>query len=329
MKKILRLIKTSFILIVVIAFVGCSYKKDDNTIKIGIIQLVEHDALDSARRGFIDGLALEGYIDGENIRIDYQNAQGDQSNCTTIADKLVNERNNLILAISTPAAQAVVNATKKIPILVTAVTDPQSAGLVASNDIPGANVTGTSDLAPVKKQIDLIARLVPKAKNIGILYCSNEANSAYQSDIAEKEIRAIGLNPIIYTVSQASEIQSVVQTMIHRVDAIYTPTDNMMASSMSTITSITIPASVPLVCGESNVVSKGAIGTYGMDYYELGKLTSSQAIKILRDGKSPSTMPIEYTQASKLLLNPEAAIKTGLLIPGDLLAEAYLGVNSN
>ena len=155
---------------------------------IGVIQLVEHAALDAAYNGFVDGLKEAGYEDGKNITLDYQNAQGDQSNCQTIANKLVNDRNNLILAIATPAAQAVANTTKDIPILVTAVTDPADSKLVASNEAPGGNVTGTSDLTPVKEQIGLITQIAPEAKKVGLLYCSSEANSKFQIEIDRKSV---------------------------------------------------------------------------------------------------------------------------------------------
>ncbi|HCR43070.1 MAG TPA: sugar ABC transporter substrate-binding protein, partial [Ruminococcaceae bacterium] len=152
--------------------------------KIGIVQLLEHDALDNAYKGFVDGLKAKGYEDGKNIEIDYENAQNEQANCVTIASKFANGGYDLILAIATPAAQAAANATSTIPILVTAVTDPADAKLVKSNDKPGTNVTGTSDLTPVKEQIDMIKELVPDVKTVGLMYCSSETNSVYQIGLA-------------------------------------------------------------------------------------------------------------------------------------------------
>lgn len=301
---------------------ACDSKQSHNILKIGIIQLVEHDALDSARRGFIDELENFGYIDGKNIKIDYQNAGGDQSNCNLIARKLVNNKSNLILAISTPAAQSVANATKKIPILVTAVTDPASAHLVVSNDLPQTNVSGTSDLAPVAKQIKLITQIKPHAKKVGILFCSNESNSKYQADLAVSEAKKLGLDSKIFTVSQSTEISQVVESMIKSVDAIYTPTDNMMASSMPLVSKIAMSAGIPVVCGETNVVAKGSVGTFGMDYYKLGKLTAIQAVDILKNGKQPHDMPIRYLNENKLTLNLEVIRKLKISVPKELMSIA-------
>src|SRR5574344_627952 len=174
-----------------LAVTGCSKKSadagKDKVIKIGVVQLVEHVALDASYKGFVDGLAEAGYVNGQNIAIDYENAQGEQANCVTIAQKLINDKDDLILAIATPAAQAVANLTKDIPILVTAVTDPETAKLVNSNAMPGTNVSGTSDLTPVVAQIDLIKKIVPAAKTVGLIYCSSEQNSLFQVNLAKAE----------------------------------------------------------------------------------------------------------------------------------------------
>jgi len=295
----------------------CSFTSE-NKIKIGILQLVEHDALNEARLGFVDGLSELGLRDGENIILDYENAQGEQSNCYLLANKFINQKSDLVLAIATPAAQAIANATRDIPILVTAITSPMAAGLVESNSKPNTNVTGTSDLAPVKKQINLIKKLKPSVEKIGILFCSNEANSEYQASLAIEEIEKLGLSSQVFTVSQSSEVAQVVQDMVNSVDAIYTPTDNMMASTMPTISSIATPAGIPIVCGETNVVHKGSVGTYGMDYYKLGKLAAHQAFDILMNNKKPQDMPIEYLEENELTLNTDIIDKLKLNVPEDL-----------
>lgn len=314
-------VKMIFIMIVPIAiiltFVINDMSKPSN-LKIGILQLVEHDALDEARKGFVDGLAEYGLVDGENISIYYENAQGEQSNCCLLTNKLINKKSDLILSIATPAAQALANSTKDIPILITAITSPQAAGLVETNEKPNTNVTGTSDLAPVKKQIGLIKDLMPSAQKIGILFCSNEANSEYQASLAASEIEKLGLQSQMFTVSQSSEVAQVVQSMVGNVDAIYTPTDNMMASTMPTISSIATAAGTPIVCGESNVVHKGAIGTYGMDYYKLGKLTAHQAFEILINHKKPQDMPIEYLEENDLTLNSDIINALNIKVPEKL-----------
>ena len=304
--------------IVIISMILNGIGVNSGKIKIGILQLVEHDALDQARKGFVDGLEELGLVDGKNIEIDYENAQGEQANCCLLSNKLINKKSDLILAIATPAAQAIANATKNIPILVTAITSPESAGLVESNEKPNSNVSGTSDLAPVKKQIALIKNLKPSVEKIGILFCSNEANSEYQANLAVKEIEKLGLKSQIFTVSQSSEVAQVVQSMVSSVDAIYTPTDNMMASTMPTISSIATAQNIPVVCGETNVVGKGAIGTYGMDYYKLGKLAARQAFEILINGKDPQNMPIEYLQDNELTLNSDIIDALEIKIPDHL-----------
>lgn len=295
---------------------------DSANYKIGVIQLVEHSALDAAYQGFVDGLKELGYEDGKNLTVDYQNAQGDQSNCQTIATKLVNDQNDLILAIATPAAQAVANTTKDIPILVTAVTDPADSKLVASNEAPGNNVSGTSDLTPVKEQIDLIPQIVSGAKTVGIMYCSSEANSKFQVELAKAEAEVLGLEVVEGTVSNSNEIQQVVQSLVGKVDAIYIPTDNMLAAGMSTVVGVTNPAKIPVICGEEGMVTNGGTATYGINYYDLGKLTAAQAVSILVDGKNPAEMPIEYCSDCNLVLNQDAADKMGITFPQDLLDKA-------
>ncbi len=290
--------------------------------KIGVVQLVEHPALDAAYKGFVDGLKEAGYVDGQNIALDYQNAQGEQANCQTIATKLVNDKSDLILAIATPAAQAVANATKDIPILVTAVTDPADAKLVKSNTAPGGNVSGTSDLTPVDDQIKLIKQLLPDAKKIGLLYCSSESNSKFQIEIAKKSAAALGLETVEATVSNSNEIQQVTQSLVGKVQAIYAPTDNMIAAGMTTVSMVTQQAKIPVVVGESGMVDKGGIATYGINYYDLGLITAKQAVKILKDGAKPADMPIEYSKDNALTLNKDVAAKIGITIPQELLDKA-------
>jgi putative tryptophan/tyrosine transport system substrate-binding protein len=297
---------------------GCNGKKADKTIKIGIVQLVEHPALDSAYKGFVDGLAAAGYVDGQNIKIDYQNAQGEQANCVTIAQKFVNNRDDIVLAIATPAAQAVANLTKDIPILVTAVTDPESAKLVKSNAAPGTNVTGTSDLTPCAAQIDLLKKIVPNAKTVGLLYCSNEQNSIFQINLAKDACNKNGLKYIDATVSNSNEIQQVVQSLVGKVDAIYSPTDNMIAAGMATVAQVADDNKIPTIVGEDGMVKSGGLATYGINYYELGKQTAVMAVDILKNGKKPADMPIQYLSKCDLSVNQDTVRKLGITLPSDL-----------
>lgn len=292
----------------------------DKVYKIGVCQYVQHDALDASYNGFIDGLKEAGFEDGKNLKIDFQNAQGEQANCATIASKLVNDQDDLILAIATPAAQAVANATSDIPIVVTAVTDPAESGLVDSNEAPGNNVTGTSDLNPIKEQMDLLVKLVPDAKKVAVLYCSSETNSKIQADLAKTAGEAIGLEVTDATVSNSNEIQQVVQSLVGKVDAIYAPTDNIIAAGMTTVAMVANENKLPVICGESGMVEAGGLATYGIDYYELGKLSGAQAAKILNGEAKPADMPIEYLDTSKLQMsvNEDVAKQLGIEIPADL-----------
>lgn len=283
---------------------------DGKTYRIGVLQLVQHDALDKANEGFFAALDEAGV----NYEADQQNAAGEQSTCQTIAEKLVNDKNDLILAIATPAAQAVANATSDIPILVTAITDPAESGLLESNEAPGVNVSGTSDLTPVKEQIDLLKKLIPDAKKVGILYCSAEANSVLQADMAKEALGAQGLEYEEFTVSTSNEIQAVVESMAGKVDAIYAPTDNMIAAGMDTVSMIANENNLPVICGESGMVKAGGLATYGIDYYQLGYLAGEQAVEILVNGADIAAMPVEYLAADKceLTVNEETAEALGI-----------------
>lgn len=282
--------------------------------QIGVLQLVQHTALDAANEGFIAALDEAGIP----YEADQQNASGDQSACQTVASKFANEKKDLILAIATPAAQAVAGSVSDAPVLVTCVTDPAESGLVESNDKPGANVTGTSDLTPVKDQIDLLKQLVPDAKTVGVLYCSAESNSKIQADMAKEALAAVGMEGKDYTVSSSNEIQTVVQSMAGSVDAIYAPTDNVIAAGMATVGMVAADNKIPVICGEAGMVNQGGLATYGIDYYELGYMTGQQAVKILTEGADPAEMPIEYLPAEKceLTVNQENADALGIDVSG-------------
>ena len=313
----------SLFIITSMIFISCSSggsnaAAGDKVFKIGILQLIEHDALDASYRGFVDGLKEAGYEDGKNIIIDYQNAQGEQANCVTIGQKFVNDKSDLILAIATPAAQAVANMTKDIPILVTAVTDPAAAKLVADNNAPGGNVSGTSDLTPVEAQIELLNEITPNLKTVGLLYCSSEQNSVFQMDIAKKKLDSMGIKYIDAAVTSANEIQQVVQSVVGKVEAIYTPTDNMIAAGMATVALVAEPAKLPVVCGEGGMTMLGGTATYAISYYELGKLTATQAVAILKGEKEPATMPIETLKTFDLVVNTNMVNSIGITIPESL-----------
>ncbi|MGR1083572.1 ABC transporter substrate-binding protein [Olegusella massiliensis] len=280
----------------------------DGKFKIGVLQLTEHAALDAANKGFVKALDDSGI----NYTIDQQNAQNDQSACQTIASKLVNEGNNLILAIATPACQAAAGATTDIPIVGTAITDYAASGLVADNDAPGGNVTGTSDLTPVDKQFNLLQKLLPDAKKVGILYCTAESNSSVQAKMAHDAARTRNLDAEDYTVSSSNEIQQVVESMIGVVDVIYAPTDNTIASGMQTVSMVATEHKLPIICGASGMVENGGLATYGIDYEKLGYKAGEMAVKILNGDASPAEMPIEHLDVSECTLTTNKEIAEAL-----------------
>ena len=289
---------------------------------VGIVQLVEHDALDAANKGFRDALKERGYEEGKNLKIDNQNAQADQSNLQNIGQRFVSNHVDLIYAIATPAAQTVANLTKDIPIVGSAITDYVGAKLVKSNDAPGGNVTGTSDMNPIKDQVDLLIKLCPNAKTIGCVYTSSEVNSEIQFKAMKEYAESKGLKVEAATISNVNDIQQAAQSLVGKVDAFYLPTDNVIASSMPTLISVTEAAKKPVICGESNMVKAGGLATYGVDYYELGRQSGFMAADIL-DGKSkPAEMKIEFAKVLKAVVNKTNADKLGITIPADVLKDA-------
>ena len=278
--------------------------------KIGVLQLTEHPALDAANKGFVAAIEAAGI----NAKVNQRNAQNDQSACQTIAGTLVNEGCDLILAIATPAAQAVAGATSDIPIVCTAITDFAASGLVEDNEAPGGNVTGTSDMNPVADQIDLLHRLVPDAKKVGLLYCTAESNSKIQIDLAAEQLDELGMEGVEYTASSSNEVQQVVESMMGKVDAIYTPTDNTIASAMTVIASIANENKVPTVCGEVAHVEAGGLASVSINYEELGRRAGEMAVRILSEGADPAEMPIETMSADEcdLVYNQKTADELGI-----------------
>lgn len=287
---------------------------DGETYKIGVLQLTEHAALDAANEGFVAALDDSGI----SYEIDQQNAQNDQSACQTIAEKLVNDGDDLILAIATPAAQAVAGVTTEIPIVGTAITDFADSGLVESNDAPGENVTGSSDLTPIKAQISLLQKVLPEAKKVGVLYCSAESNSEIQLQMTKEACTAAGLDVEEFSVASSNEIQSVVESAVGKVDCLYTFTDNTIAAGMNTVTMVANENNLPVICGEQGMVEAGGLCTYSIDYYELGYIAGEMAVKILKGEAEPATMPIEYYPEEKceFVGNEETAKLLGIDISG-------------
>ena len=296
-------------------------EKDNAKLKIGIIQIVEHPALDAARKGFLDELAQKGYKEGENLEVNYQNAQNDQGNLQTIARQLAQEKCDLILAIATPSAVAMANETSEIPILITAVTDPVSAKLVKNNDKPGTNVTGTTDMNPVKDQLKLIKDIVPNGKKVGIIYNSSEVNSQVQVKIADEAAPELSLKLTKVTVTASSEVMQAAQSLAGRVDAIYLPTDNMVISSLASVVKVAEANKIPVISGESESVASGALATVGIDYYKLGQTTGDMALRVIK-GEKPQDMAIEKQEGTELVLNLKAAKNMGVTVPESIISKA-------
>ena len=301
---------------------ACSHK-DSDVKTIGVLQYMEHGALDAAYEGFIAGLAEEGYIEGENIKIDLKNAQGDLTTAQTIANQYVSDDVDMMFAIATQAVQSAYNATKDIPILMTAVTDPVEAGVVKDWNQSGTNVTGTSDLTPVAKQMELITELVPEAKTVGVIYTTSEINSEVQVKMAEEAASNLGLQVIRVGVTTVNDIPQAVASVIDKVDAMYAPTDNLIASSMPVLWNACLDKKVPIVAGVDTMVIDGGIATEGIDYYQLGYETGLMAAQVL-EGKDPSTMPINTLQNTTLIVNQKNAEAIGLSIPDSILKGAEI-----
>lgn len=327
MKKSVKWLAAMALAAMVVGAAGCgsstqSGSKDKKSYKVGVIQLVQHPALDAANKGFIDGLKSKGFEEGKNVTFDQQNAQGDQSNLQTIAQRFVSNKDDLVCAIATPAVQTMANATKEIPIVGTAVTDYKVAKLVKDNSKPGTNVTGTTDMNPVEAQIDLLVKIMPKAKTVGFIYNSSEVNSQLQIDLAKKVAAARGLATVEATVSSVNDIQQAAQSLMGKVDALYIPTDNVMASAMPNLIKITDEAKIPVFCGESGMLKAGGVATLGIDYYKLGLQTGEMAADILSGKAKPQDMAIQSQKTFTVTLNEEAIKKLGLTIPDDIRKEA-------
>ncbi|RNE49104.1 ABC transporter substrate-binding protein [Corynebacterium alimapuense] len=302
---------------------ACTSESDDadsaseDAYAIGINQLVQHPALDAATAGF-----KEAFDDaGVEVEFDEQNANGEQATALTISQQFASDDLDMVLAVATPAAQATAQNITDLPVLFTAVTDAVSAELVASNEAPGGNVTGTSDVAPIEEQLDLLELLVPGAESIGIVYASGEVNSQVQVDAVEEAASPRGLEIKTQTVTTANDIQQAVEAL-GDVDAIYVPTDNLVVSGIASLVQVAEQKQIPVIAAESGTVEGGAVATLGIDYTELGRQTGEMALRILEEGEDPATMPVETATEFTYVINEEAAQRQGVTIPEEILSEA-------
>ncbi len=302
MKKVLALLLAGVLTCATMTACGDSSTNDDNDAevkyKIGIVQLVEHVALDAATEGFKQAIIDE--LGEDAVEFDYQNGQNDSNTCSTIANQFVSNGVDLIMANATPALQAAAAATADIPILGTSVTEYGVALAIEDFDgTVGGNISGTSDLAPLDEQAAMITEWFPEAKNVGLIYCSSEANSQYQVNVVKAELEKAGLTATLYSFSDSNDLSSVCTTAAEKSDVIYVPTDNTVADNTGIIDSICQTAKVPVIAGEEGICGGCGVATLSISYYDLGYTTGQMAVKILRDGADISTMKIEYTTTTK------------------------------
>jgi putative tryptophan/tyrosine transport system substrate-binding protein len=290
-------------------------------VSLGITQIVEHPALDSVRKGILDGLATKGFKQGDNLKVDLQNAQGDMNNAMTIANNFVSGKKDMIVAIATPTAQAAAQATKDIPIVFATVTDPVAAGLVKALDKPGKNITGTSDQLPMTLQVGLIKKFVPSVKKIGVIYSTSEVNSEVQVKSIEEAAAKSGIQVNKVGITRAAEVQAGAESLVGKVDAILIPVDNTVVSAVEGILTVAQKAKLPVFASDTDTVKRGAVGTYGIDYYKMGVQTGEMAARIL-SGQKTTENPVEVTKQADLTINLKAAKTFGLSVPEDLKKQA-------
>ena len=304
-------IRVLFVVLIGLVLVACGTDKQttngDDSYTVGILQFMEHNSLTAAKDGFMAELEESGL----DINFEVLNSQGDQSNLQSMSEQL-SKNTDLMLAIATPAAQALATVEQDKPILFTAVTDAVDAGLVDSNEVPGRNLTGTSDMVPIDQQIALLLSIVPDADTIGIIYSSSEPNSKIQADLAIEALEAAGIKVEVSTVTSTNDVQQVVTSLAPKIDGLYIPTDNTIASTIATVGEVAREYNLPVVGGDSNQVDGGALATYGISYEELGRQTARMAIKILQDGQSPAELPVEFSDNLELTVNEEMANAIGI-----------------
>ena len=286
--------------------------KKKDVFRIGISQFITHQSLDATREGFVDELAKQGYAEGKNIEIDLQNAQGEQRNLKTISQQLA-ESSDVVLAIATPSAQSLANTTQTTPVIFSAVTDPVSAKLVESREHPGGNVTGTSDQSSdaISTQINLIKKVLPKAKTIGILYTQSEPNSVVQKDEAKRLLEEKGFTVVEKTILNSNNVKAAAESLMAEVDMVFVPTDNIISSTMETVKQVSIKHKVPVFGGSTEMIAVGGLYNYGTNYEELGRQTARMLVRVLK-GEKPENIAVELPEKLELHTNQEMADALGI-----------------
>ena len=313
--------------ILMMSLAGCAKKdaaqspQSEKKLQIGIVQIVEHPSLNTIRESCIQEMEKQGFKNGEKIVIDYQNAQGDQTNLKTICQKFVNNKYDLIIAIATPSAQAAVGETKEIPVVFSACTDPLGSGLVSSLEKPGGNVTGTSDAVSAQKIMELAKRITPNVKTIGALYTSSETNSVSVIKNLKEYAAQNGLTVVEATVTNSSEVQQAVNSLVGKADAIFSPIDNTVASAMPLVAQVANKAKIPVYVGADSMVKDGGLATFGINYTILGQETAKMAVEIL-NGKKAGDIPVKTMSDMDIYVNKDTAAAIGVTIPDDVIKQA-------
>ncbi len=311
-KLLAPLLVVGILLISLISLHQLKADKKKDVFRIGISQFITHQSLDATREGFVDELAKQGYAEGKNIEIDLQNAQGEQRNLKTISQQLA-ESSDVVLAIATPSAQSLANTTQTTPVIFSAVTDPVSAKLVESREHPGGNVTGTSDQSSdaISTQINLIKKVLPKAKTIGILYTQSEPNSVVQKDEAKRLLEEKGFTVVEKTILDSNNVKAAAESLMAEVDMVFVPTDNIISSTMETVKQVSIKHKVPVFGGSTEMIAVGGLYNYGTNYEELGRQTARMLVRVLK-GEKPENIAVELPEKLELHTNQEMADALGI-----------------
>jgi len=288
---------------------------------VSVTAIVEHKALDAVRDGVKDELKSAGFEAGKNLKFEYQSAQGNTGTAAQIARKYVGERPDVIVAIATPSAQAVVAATKDIPVVYSAVTDPVAAKLVKTWDASGSNVTGVSDMSPLEKHLELIKRVVPGAKRVGVIYSPGEANSVSIVESLKKAMAASGMTLVEGAAARTVDVSSAAQSLVGKVDVFYAPTDNNVMSAFEGIVKVAQQAKIPVVAADTDAVARGAAAALGLNYYDIGRQTGKIVVRVL-NGETAGRIASQTSTTFELHVNPGAALKQGVTLPDELVKSA-------
>ncbi|HCL65946.1 MAG TPA: ABC transporter permease [Rhizobium sp.] len=290
-------------------------------VTVAVTAIVEHPALDAARDGVKEALAEAGYKEGENLKFVYESAQGNPGTAAQIARQFVGDAPNVIVPISTPSAQAVVSATRDIPVVFTAVSDPLGAELIKDMEKPGGNVTGLSDMSPVADHVALIKEITPNAKSIGFIYNTAEANSVSTLAALKAEAEKAGLTIVESVATKSSEVQGAARALVGRVDVIYVPTDNTIVSAFEAAVGVAEEAKIPLYAGDTDSVNRGALAALGFNYFDVGKQTGEIVVRVLK-GENPGDIPVRVAAGTDLVINQKAAAKMGVTFPESVTSRA-------